>query len=155
MYEDSWYSYVPELHTKRVDASSQASKHHRRESLLKQINVSVRTPIPGTILMSLQDSNQISDPSDPILEIFEESSGLKGPPMATLARRAKSYSDFYEVAMGYLGKELKGGNLTDVVEGLENRKDDVPFQSRYEDFEDDLLDASQDEYQYVISSDLG
>ena len=83
--------------------------------------------------------------------MFEDSSGLKGPPKATLARRAKSYSDFYEVAIGYLGKEVRGENLVHAVQDLKNTENDVPFKSRYEDFEDDLLNASQDEYQYVMS----
>lgn len=38
MYEDSWYSYTPES---RRDDAPHSSKHRRRESLLKQHNVSV------------------------------------------------------------------------------------------------------------------
>ncbi len=39
MYEETWYTYVSDSH-KRDDASSQDTKHQRRESLLKQTNVS-------------------------------------------------------------------------------------------------------------------
>lgn len=37
MYEDSWYTYVPD-HPKE-DAGANSSRHGRRESLLKQSNV--------------------------------------------------------------------------------------------------------------------
>jgi hypothetical protein len=84
------------------------------------------------------------------LELFEENSVLKGPPEATLARRAKSYSDFYDVAVSYLGKEPKVQKPRDVFESLEIKTGASTVENRYEEFEDDLLDASQEEYQYVI-----
>jgi hypothetical protein len=42
MYEDAWYTYVSDSH-KKDDASTQGTKHRRKESLLKQTNV---TPPP-------------------------------------------------------------------------------------------------------------
>ena len=39
MYEETWYTYVSDSH-KRDDASTQDAKHRRKESLLKQTNVS-------------------------------------------------------------------------------------------------------------------
>jgi hypothetical protein len=39
MYEDSWYAFVPDSH-KKDDVSAQGTKHRRKESLLKQTNVS-------------------------------------------------------------------------------------------------------------------
>jgi hypothetical protein len=39
MYEDSWYTYVPDSH-KKEDVSTHSAKHRRKESLLKQTNVS-------------------------------------------------------------------------------------------------------------------
>lgn len=39
MYDDSWYSFVPESDSQRLDAASQGIRHRRRESLLKQPNV--------------------------------------------------------------------------------------------------------------------
>ncbi|KAE9369624.1 Sec34-domain-containing protein [Stipitochalara longipes BDJ] len=130
MYEDSWYSYVPDSH-KKEDVSAHGTKHRRKESLLKQTNGGSQTP----------------DPSDPIMELFEETSGLKSPPQATLARRAKSYSDFYEVAIDYLKKETKHSKPKDILEIFDSKTDKVPFGLKFEDLEDDLLDASQEEYQ--------
>lgn len=81
-----------------------------------------------------------------MLEIVEESAGMKGPPKATLTRRAKSYSDFYDVAMSFLSKEARTGprdvfefNLSDPVA--------VSMTARYENMEDELLDESQEDYQ--------
>ncbi|XMA13988.1 hypothetical protein WAI453_006779 [Rhynchosporium graminicola] len=44
MYEDSWYTYVPDSNPKNDEPASQSSNHRRRESLLKQPNVSRPTP---------------------------------------------------------------------------------------------------------------
>ena len=41
MYEDSWYSFVPDVHGKQDDGHPQKSQHRRRESLLKQPTVRV------------------------------------------------------------------------------------------------------------------
>jgi hypothetical protein len=81
------------------------------------------------------------------MEIFEEEPGIKGPPRATLARRAKSYSDFYEAAIGYFGKEAGKENPKDVLEVFENGKSEISFEGGYEKYENDLLDASHEEYQ--------
>ena len=100
--------------------------------------------------MDQQGGSQVPDPSDPIMELFEEASGLKGPPQATLARRAKSYSDFYEVAMEYLKKEANQAKPKDVLETFGIKAGKVPFTLDFEELEDDLLDASQEEYQYGV-----
>ena len=83
------------------------------------------------------------------MELFEENSGIKGPPKATLARRAKSYSDFYEVAVEYLKREAKNTIPKDVLETFDSKADKIPSGLQFEDLEDELLDASQEEYQYV------
>jgi hypothetical protein len=100
-----------------------------------------------------QGGSQIPDASDPIMELFEEASGIKVPPKATLARRAKSYSDFYEVAIDYLKKEAKYSKPKDILERFDSQAAKVPFGLRFEDLEDELLDASQEEYQYVSIQD--
>jgi hypothetical protein len=82
------------------------------------------------------------------MELFEESSGLRGPPKATLARRAKSYSDFYGVAVEYLSKEAKPDKPRDVFE-LSMKSSSVLLEKSFEDFEDDLLDESHEEFQQV------
>jgi len=52
MYDDSWYSFVPESHSKKEDVSSQVSKHRRNQSSVKQTNVSpFLSAIFGILLM--------------------------------------------------------------------------------------------------------
>ena len=81
------------------------------------------------------------------MEILEDELGLKGPPKATLARRAKSYSGFYKAAISYLGKEAGKEKPKDVLEVFENGESQILFGDRYEEYENDLLDASREEYQ--------
>ena len=80
------------------------------------------------------------------MQMFEEESVIKGPPKATLARRAKSYSDFYEAATGYFGKEAGKEKPKDCLENFENGQSEILFGGRYEECENDLLDASHEEY---------
>ncbi|RFU28388.1 hypothetical protein B7463_g7941, partial [Scytalidium lignicola] len=130
MYDDAWYSYVPELQQKKDGGASQSVKHRRRESLLRQQN--------GT--------NHISEPVDPILDIYEEEQIPKGPPSPTLTRRAKSYSDFYDVARAYIHTEFQLKKSQDQLDVLDpaRRRDNVA--NRYYLYEDDLLNATQEEY---------
>jgi hypothetical protein len=81
--------------------------------------------------------------------LFDETPGLKDPPKATLARRAKSYSDFYDAATNYLGKPTRPEKTVDVFEALDGAERHDLRESQYEKYEDDLLDGSHDEYQYV------
>jgi len=92
----------------------------------------------------------LPDQTEPILELFEDVLNSRDPPAATLARRAKSYSNFYEVAVAYATREEKKDileNGLDVAAGIS--MGGVPFESRYGEFENDILDASHEEYQYV------
>lgn len=95
----------------------------------------------------MQGNNETPDVADSLIEILEDGSGLKGPPKATLARRAKSYSDFYEAAISYLGKEAGKEKLKDVLEVFENGESQILIGGRYEEYENDLLDVSREEYQ--------
>jgi hypothetical protein len=67
-----------------------------------------------------------------------------GPPPATVARRAKSYSDFYNVVRAHVKKEKE----------LERKKSqelistELAFAEWYGDISEELLDASHEEYQY-------
>lgn len=145
MYEDSWYSYVPQ---EKNDATTQSSKHNRRESLLKQTNVCPSNDHCQHLLTAWQGSEPITD-SGTILDIYEESPDLHGPPQATLARRAKSYSDFYDVAMSFLSKKIKTEESRDVFH-QENAS--TIAKMGYEDLEDEILDGSQEDYQCVMSN---
>lgn len=150
MYEDSWYSYVPTSRSKNDDSSSHPSKHRRRESLLKQPNVSLSTFTGKEWPDILQGSNQISDPSDPIMELFEDPTRLIGPPKATLTRRAKSYSYFYEAATtGSLSQDTWEKKPHDIFDTAENAYGRISLGDRFEEYENDLLDASNEEYQWV------
>ncbi|RYO94248.1 hypothetical protein DL766_002242 [Monosporascus sp. MC13-8B] len=87
MYEDSWYSFVPEHH-KRNPSTPQTTGHRRRASLLQQSNGSKQSETPG-----------------PLDQLYEEPEASNGPPEPTLTRRAKSYSDFYRVVRAQLSKD--------------------------------------------------
>lgn len=83
------------------------------------------------------------------MDVYEDATGIKGPPQATLARRAKSYSDFYDAAMSFLNKEAQTKAPRDVLELNGDKTDALTLTARYEYVEDELLDESQEEYQYV------
>jgi hypothetical protein len=72
------------------------------------------------------------------------------PPEATVARRAKSYSDFYHVARAQLTKEVKKMKKEEraCVVTVGDMPKGLSFEKKYEALEDDLLDASREEYQY-------
>lgn len=78
--------------------------------------------------------------------LYEETPGLKGPPEATLVRRAKSYSDFYDVAMSYLQNDSKIEKKNDVFNEKSGKS---TVEDPFEELENDLLDESHKEFQYV------
>jgi len=80
-----------------------------------------------------------------------ESIAQKSPPAATLARRAKSYSDFYDAASAYLEKERKqekkrGNALHGRGGGLRTESE---FAAWYDGVKTQLEGASHEEYKYV------
>lgn len=91
MYEDGWYSFVPELSSSSNNGRSETSNgkprgHQRKESLLQQPND------PSTVAETLED-------------VLEELEHTNDPPEPTLSRRAASYSDFYDVVKAELHKQ--------------------------------------------------
>ncbi|KAG9385933.1 Sec34 domain containing protein [Pyrenophora tritici-repentis] len=125
MYEgDSWYNaFVP-----RTAKPPGKAKHRRRESLLKQEN----------------ESQADLERVEAIPETVEEETlgKLNGPPPATVARRAKSYSDFYTVVRAHLKKEK-------ALEKKKSREDistELEFAEWYGGVSDELLEASHEEY---------
>ena len=82
-----------------------------------------------------------------VLDIVEETEKLTGPPPATIARRAKSYSDFYDVLRDHIRKERRLGKSR--RRSREDIKTELQFGDWYGGKSKGLLDASHEEYKYV------
>ncbi|PSN62858.1 Sec34-domain-containing protein [Corynespora cassiicola Philippines] len=123
MYEDSWYSsFVP-----RAAKPADKPKHRRRESLLKQPN----------------ESQADVERVEGIVETIEEAPEKdNGPPPATVARRAKSYSDFYDVVRAHLKKEKE----LERKKSRDNISNELDFAEWYSGVDEELLEASHEEY---------
>lgn len=91
----------------------------------------------------MQESPADVERAEGIAELPEEQPGkLNGPPPATVARRAKSYSDFYTVVRAHLKKER-------ALEKRKSREDidtELALAEWYGGVNDDLLEASHEEY---------
>lgn len=72
---------------------------------------------------------------------------LNGPPPATLARRAKSYSDFYSVVRAHLNRE----KALERKKSREHLSTELDFAEWYGGVNDELLEASHEEYRYVLA----
>jgi conserved oligomeric Golgi complex subunit 3 len=83
--------------------------------------------------------------------LFEETTSVRSPPKATVARRAKSYSDFYRVARAQLLKDSRNIKVKDKGAGSPEvyKKRGFQFENIYDEHEDELLDASQEEFRYA------
>jgi len=85
-----------------------------------------------------------------IAENIEDVDKSNGPPKATVARRAKSYGDFYDVVRAHLRGER--GLEKERRRSRENIKTELDFGEWYSGVSEELLDASHEEYQYVSLS---
>ncbi|EGY17185.1 uncharacterized protein VDAG_00867 [Verticillium dahliae VdLs.17] len=150
MYDDSWYSFVPEV-AKTAASTVKNAGHRRKESLLQQPNSS-----QGTI--------QPSEAPEPLSLLLEDPQDNNDPPEPALARRAKSYSDFYHVVRAQLAKDAhkkredrkrrKDKSLealmiaANVDNWLAANVDNMPVPRRpvLDQYNDQLLEASQHEY---------
>ncbi|KAL1303344.1 hypothetical protein AAFC00_006743 [Neodothiora populina] len=133
---DDWYgAFVPAAST-----ADDKSKHKRRASLLQQPNDSDKT-----------DAVAVVEP--PVVELDEEVSLLDGPPEATLARRAQSYTDFHHALLANTNKtkakKLHHGRKTSLdfasAHGSSLRSD-LEFADWYMHLEDELLEESHRDY---------
>ncbi|KAK7937676.1 uncharacterized protein PG986_014544 [Apiospora aurea] len=137
MYEDSWYSFVPEVPQKKAPSSGHGTSHKRRESLLQQPNGA--------------NSNE---PIQPLGDLIEEVVPSNDPPEPTLIKRAKSYSDFYHVVRAQLSKDAakkrRRKRRDRSLEALmvDKPEDDLPSRATPPDVSstDQLLQASQQEF---------
>lgn len=95
----------------------------------------------------LQDSHADVDRAEAIADTIDEQPGkLNGPPPATVARRAKSYSDFYTAVRAHLKKEK-------ALERKKSREDissELELVEWYGGVNEELLEASHEEYRYVL-----
>ncbi|KAF1956847.1 Sec34-domain-containing protein [Byssothecium circinans] len=123
MYEDSWYSGF----VTRAAKPAEKPKHRRRESLLKQPNE------------SQADVERVEGIQETIEEAPEK---INGPPPATVARRAKSYSDFYDIVRAHIKRERE----LERKKSRENIGNELEFAEWYGGINDELLDASHEEY---------
>lgn len=74
---------------------------------------------------------------------------LKGPPPATVARRAKSYTDFYHVARAHITKETKKLRAEErrAYKALSNEDPGSHTYTCYDAYDEQLLDASLEDFQ--------
>lgn len=98
MYEDSWYSFVPDLASKKPTPAAQPLPHRRGESLVPQSNVrgplpSRLLPLPSLLRTAEADPGQAHDVAEPPRDAYEAIQGSDAPPEPTLTRRAASCSD--------------------------------------------------------------
>ena len=103
-----------------------------------------------------QGTTQPTEVAEPLQDLYEEEKD-DGPPEATIARRAKSYSDFYDVVKAQIEKDAgkrrrrrkKDSNFDALALGgsaaISSRQDE-PILDLYND---ELLEASQQEYTYA------
>lgn len=87
-----------------------------------------------------------------IVEATEVQESCIGPPSATIARRAQSYSDFHDAVVAHVRKERKSvkrkKSLDDRQEPEGVLQSAIDYATWSFDLEDELLDASHEEYQY-------
>lgn len=109
MYDASWYeTLVPSSQEQRP-----RQQHTRRESLLKQPEASqLNRSDKSSRLFDRKAQEPVATnarPSDNIsrVEPLTRKPRFSDPPKATVARRAKSYSAFYDAAVAVLKKDRK------------------------------------------------
>ncbi|KAF2459267.1 Sec34-like family-domain-containing protein [Lineolata rhizophorae] len=148
MYEDhAWYN--PFASKSTVDVPSQVrSGRRRRTSLLQQPNEA--------------GSQADTAPVDGIKALLHQANAFPAPPPATVARRAKSYSDFYDIVRSHLRKEKAALERRDRLDQFEQRKrrpktkelkdlkSELDFGDWYAGVSDGLVDASHTEYHLYL-----
>ncbi|KAF2169596.1 hypothetical protein M409DRAFT_64682 [Zasmidium cellare ATCC 36951] len=128
--DDAWFHTLTSVSA--TTATRDKPQHQRRASLLQQ-------PAEEKADVAIE----------PIQEVAEDEDAWSGPPTATVARRAQSYSDFYHAVNTYT-KEA----ALERKKSLDLRQDtqhvgsaELEFESEFEALEDELLDQSHWGYQ--------
>lgn len=96
-------------------------------------------------LIRKQESHQAdSDQTEELQGLLNASKPTVGPPTATVARRAKSYSDFYVAAKSQLRRDAAElGKPHSLAAGV---KTEVQFREWLGKLEEELLEAMHGEY---------
>lgn len=79
----------------------------------------------------------------------EESALISGPPSATIARRAQSYSDFHDAVVAHTKRERKlqrKRSLENTLRFEESLQSDLDFATWYTTIDEELLEQSHEEY---------
>ncbi len=94
-------------------------------------------------------------PVEILLPADSSSSNIHGPPIATVARRAKSYTDFYHVARAQF-KKNKEKQFKHVKRSSRDSLKGEEFKKWPEDLSESLLNSSHERYMYgAYGSPLG
>ena len=145
MYDDaSYYTFVPSAYAQ--NEKPPVAKHVRKTSLLAQPSVS-RLLISNHGILSDHWQEGVQANGGLIggtLAGDGSHEEIKGPPKATLSRRAQSYSDFHYSVRAVLEPEWPArGKSKKEAEGV---KDDLSFSDWYQCLEEELLEASHGDY---------
>jgi conserved oligomeric Golgi complex subunit 3 len=101
-------------------------------------------------LSILQEDPQADNaPVEGIADLLEDAEQDNGPPQATVARRAKSYSDFYDIVTAHLKKEREQERDKQKKKPREHIKTELEFAEWYDEVSHELVDASHETYQCV------
>ncbi|RKF64896.1 hypothetical protein GcC1_128019 [Golovinomyces cichoracearum] len=135
MYDDSWYSYLPDNNKKEdTNFSSNEKLPVRKQSLLKQ---------PDDIAYDADSTSSSSSSSVTGLEPAAFNDPL---PVASLVKRPKSYGDFYEVIKSSFQDEV-GSKINKNCDEI--RSTTEPTVNLIKEFEDELLKCNLEEYKFV------
>ena len=90
---------------------------------------------------------------EPIQEVGEDDDAWSGPPRASIACRAQSYSDFHDVVRAHSQKEgrrARKNSLDTSSASVLPQTAELDFEAEYGDIEELLLDESHAEYQAYL-----
>jgi len=101
----------------------------------------------------LQGTTQPTEAAQPLEQLYEEEKD-DSPPEAAVARRAKSYSDFYDIVRAHIqkdsGKKRRRRKKDASLGALDIEGSDAVSEHQHEPildvFKDELVEASQQNY---------
>ena len=144
--DDAWFHTL----TAPPSVARDKPQHKRRASLLQQ-------PVSHPPLCGYVSSDRVCQAEEkadvaiePIAEATEDDNAWSGPPKATLARRAQSYSDFYDAVTAYSRKEqaLERQRSLDSRRKIRPKQDaELDFDADFHSLESLLLDEAHAGYQ--------